>query len=116
VSGLYHSSEGKTGDAVWGTRARWVALAGRIGDVPVVVVILDHPANPGAPSYWHARGYGLFAANPLGQKEFSGGKEQLGLALAAGESTVFRYAVAVLSGAFEPARVAELYRRFAGRP
>lgn len=116
VSGLYHSSEGKTGDAVWGTRARWVALAGRVGDAPFVVAILDHPANPGAPTYWHARGYGLFAANPLGQKEFSGGREQLSFALAAGRAAVFRYAVAVLSGAFSPERVEELYRGFAQTP
>ena len=32
--------------------------------------ILDHPQNPGFPTYWHARGYGLFAANNLGQKVF----------------------------------------------
>lgn len=113
VAGLYRSSEGKSGDAVWGTRGRWVALAGQVeGGQPVVVAILDHPGNPGAPTYWHARGYGLFAANPLGQREFSGGRERLGFALAAGQSAVFRYQVAVLSGAFSAARIEELYRAF----
>ena len=100
VNGVYHSSEGIEGGAVWGTRARWVALAGRVEDEDVVVLILDHPANPGHPTYWHARGYGLFAANPLGQKVFSEGREELGFALAPGESTVFRHRVLLRPGPF----------------
>ena len=62
----YPSSEGKKGDAVWGTRGRWTMLAGTVGGEPVTIAMLDHPKNPGYPTYWHARGYGLFAANPLG--------------------------------------------------
>ena len=71
VTGLYRSSEGKTGDDVWGTRARWMMLTGTVAGEPVTVAILDHPGNPGHPTYWHARGYGLFAANPLGQAGFT---------------------------------------------
>ena len=33
------------------------------GDDPVTLAMLDHPKNVGFPTYWHARGYGLFAAN-----------------------------------------------------
>ncbi len=81
VQGDYLTSEGKKGDAVWGTRAKWCALSSTIGDEPVTVLILDHPSNVGYPTYWHARGYGLFAANPLGQKALSDGKETLNFAL-----------------------------------
>ncbi len=35
--------------------------------------------NPGYPTYWHARGYGLFAANPLGQKIFDPKAAAIGL-------------------------------------
>ena len=49
VSGDYLTSEGKKGDAVWGTRARWCTLSGRVGEEPVTVAILDHPSNPGLP-------------------------------------------------------------------
>jgi hypothetical protein len=63
----------------------------------VTISIFDHPANPGFPTYWHARGYGLFAANPLGQKIFSNGKEELNLTLAPGESVTFRYRVLISS-------------------
>jgi hypothetical protein len=98
VNGVYHSSEGLEGGAVWGTRGRWVALSGRVENEDIVLLILDHPDNPGYPTYWHARGYGLFAANPLGQKVFSEGREELGFALEPGQSTVFRHRLVVLSG------------------
>lgn len=98
VSGKYRSSEGKEGDDVWGTRGEWVNLNGVIDQQPVSLVILDHPQNVGFPTYWHARGYGLFAANPLGQKEFSKGKETLDFKLPAGKSVTFRYKVLIHSG------------------
>ena len=78
-TGSYRSSEGKVGDQAWGTRARWMMLTGQADGSPVTIAILDHPKNPGYPTYWHARGYGLFGANPLGQKIFSEGKETPGL-------------------------------------
>ncbi len=98
VTGQYNSSEGKVGDDVWGTRAKWVNLTGVIDEKPVSLVVLDHPKNVGYPTYWHARGYGLFAANPLGQKEFSKGKETLNFSLPAGKSVTFRYKVLINSG------------------
>jgi hypothetical protein len=98
VTGKYRSSEGIEGDAVWGTRGEWVNLNGVIASKPVSLVILDHPKNVGYPTYWHARGYGLFAANPLGQKEFSKGKDVLDFKLPAGESVTFRYKVLIHSG------------------
>jgi Methane oxygenase PmoA len=110
VTGLYHSSEGKEGDAVWGTRGRWVALSGRLGEEDVTLTILDDPRNPGAPTYWHARGYGLFAANTLGQKVFSNGKEELSFKLAAGASATFHYRVIVSSKSFEAPAAEALYK------
>ncbi|WP_245579271.1 DUF6807 domain-containing protein [Algoriphagus mannitolivorans] len=97
VTGKYRSSEGKEGDAVWGTRGTWVTLNGQIENENITVAILDHQANPGYPTYWHARGYGLFSANPLGQKELSGGKDVLDFKLQPGESVTFRYQVIVQS-------------------
>jgi hypothetical protein len=113
VSGDYLTSEGRRESEVWGTRARWCSLSGRLGGQPVTVTILDHPKNPGFPTYWHARGYGLFAANPLGMKALSGGKEELNLALDPGKSVTFRYRVLVLSEPASPERAEKLYREFA---
>ncbi|MNR51707.1 hypothetical protein D3C85_1714210 [compost metagenome] len=63
------------------------------------MTIIDHPENPGYPTYWHARDYGLFAANPLGQEIFSKGKERLNLKLLPGASVTFKYRVLITSSA-----------------
>ena len=98
VTGQYQNQEGLTGDAVWGKRSQWACLQGKKDGETITVEIIDHPKNVGYPTYWHARGYGLFAANPLGQKVFSEGKEELNLTLKQGEKTTFRYRVIIHSG------------------
>jgi len=110
VTGEYTSSEGKKGDAVWGTRGRWTMLTGTISGEPVTVAMIDHPKNPGFPTYWHARGYGLFAANPLGQKVFSEGRETMNFTIEPRASATFRYRVVVLD---EKASADRLEREFA---
>ncbi|MEJ7912050.1 MAG: DUF6807 family protein, partial [Chitinophagaceae bacterium] len=60
--------------------------------------MIDHPKNTGYPGYWHARGYGLFALNPLGRKVFSNGTDSLNLKLKPNSSVTFRYRVLVTSG------------------
>ena len=97
ATGIYLSSEGLTGHDVWGKRAKWVSLNGNVDGENISIVILDHPQNPGYPAYWHARGYGLFAANPLGQESLSDGKDVLDYQLRAGESVTFRYRVILYS-------------------
>jgi hypothetical protein len=113
VAGQYVSSEGLKGDAVWGTRGRWTLLGGTVDAEPVTLAVLDHPSNPGFPAYWHARGYGLFAANPLGESVFTDGKKALNLTLEPGQSTTFKYRVLILSGAVPPAAVEKAYQEFA---
>lgn len=112
VNGLYRSSEGKTGDGVWGTRARWVMLTGKVENESVTLAILDHPKNVGHPTYWHARGYGLFAANPFGQKDFSGGKEVLNFTLEPQQSVTFRHRILILSGDASPKQMEAEYQNF----
>ncbi|HTF23153.1 MAG TPA: PmoA family protein [Candidatus Limnocylindria bacterium] len=112
VNGTYLTSEGKKGDAAWGTRGRWCNLNGRVGDEPVTITIIDHPANPGFPTYWHARGYGLFAANPLGQKIFSEGKQELNFSLAPNASVTFRYRILISSAIATPDTTEAAYKDF----
>ncbi|HRE51140.1 MAG TPA: PmoA family protein [Flavitalea sp.] len=98
VSGNYRSSEGVQGDAVWSTRAKWMDLYGNIGAENISVVICDHPKNLNYPTFWHARGYGLFSANPFGAKDFTKGKEELNFSLPAGGSLTLRYRIIISSG------------------
>ena len=114
VTGQYRSSEGKTGDAVWGTRARWTMLTGKVGQESIALIMLDHPNNIGFPTYWHARGYGLFAANPLGQEVFSNGKEKLNFTLEPKQSVTFRYRLLIISGPTTSDQVEAHYRKFVG--
>jgi len=97
-NGNYITSEGKQGDAAWSTRGRWCKVYGKMGKDSVSITIIDHPANPNYPTFWHARGYGLFAANPLGEKVFTNGKSAKNLQLKKGESVVFRYRIVIDNG------------------
>jgi len=112
VNGVYLTSEGKKGEAAWGTPGRWCNLSGKVGDEPVTISIFDHPSNPGFPTYWHARGYGLFAANPLGDKIFSNGKEELNLTLVPNQSVTFRYRILISSGIAAPESTETAYKAF----
>ncbi len=113
VGGQYTSSEGLQGDAVWGTRARWMMLTGTVDAEAVTLAILDNPSNPGFPTYWHARGYGLFAANPLGEKVLTDGKKEFNLTLEPGSSTTFHFRVLILDGTAKPADIDKAYQAFA---
>lgn len=98
VNGLYYNSRGDEGGDCWGKRAEWVNLTSSIGEEEISVVMMDHPSNVGYPTYWHARTYGLFAANPLGQKVFSDGAEELNFKLEANESTTWKHRILIVSG------------------
>ena len=99
ATGVYLTSEGKKGDDAWGTRGRWCTLTGEKDGKTVTIAMLDHTGNPGYPTYWHARGYGLFAANPLGRHIFDPKAAPLDFTLEKGQSATFRYRVAFYSHA-----------------
>lgn len=98
ANGNYVSSEGKLGDDVWSTRGTWCKVYGKMGTDSVSVAVIDHPSNPNYPTFWHARGYGLFAANPLGEKVFTNGTSAKNLHLKRGESVSFRYRIVIDNG------------------
>jgi hypothetical protein len=112
VTGKYVSSEGKEGDAVWSTRGKWTMLGGTVDGEPITLAILDNPSNPGYPTHWHARGYGLFAANPLGDKQFNEPKA-FNFTLEPGKSVTFKYRILILGGPSTPDRIEREYKAFA---
>jgi len=99
VTGMYTSSGGLKGDAVWGTRNEWVLLSGIKDNVPITFGIFDNPKNPGYPAYAHARGYGLFSVNNLGQNSYDPKQEKVVWNLKKGESLTLRHRFYVQSGA-----------------
>jgi Methane oxygenase PmoA len=63
---------------------------------------LDESKNPGYPTYWHARGYGLFAANPLGRSIFDPKQPPFNYTIKKGTSVTFRYRVLLFPHAAGP--------------
>tara|TARA_R110002049_G_scaffold308939_1_gene515028 strand:+ start:15935 stop:17029 length:1095 start_codon:yes stop_codon:yes gene_type:complete len=112
MNGNYINAEGIEGTDTWGKRSNWVNLRSTIGDEKISLVILDNKSNIGYPTYWHSRGYGLFAANPLGQSVFSDGKEALNFKLSKGESTTFKYRIIVASALLDKEVLNERFETF----
>ncbi|HLN55906.1 MAG TPA: PmoA family protein [Bacteroidales bacterium] len=98
VTGMYTSSSGLTGEKVWGTREEWVLLSGTKDGVLTTFGIFDHPKNPGYPAYSHARGYGLFSMNNLGQNSYDPKKEKVSYTLEKGQSMTLYHRFFVQSG------------------
>ena len=100
AAGRAVNSEGVTGADVWGKRARWVHYQGPIDGVDAGIAIFDHPANPRHPTWWHARDYGLVAANPFGINDFEKAGAGTGdMTIPAGESVRFHYRFLFHAGA-----------------
>jgi len=98
ANGTYLTSAGKTGNDAWSTRGVWCKVYGKMGADSVSIIIIDHPGNPNYPTFWHARGYGLFAANPLGEKIFTNGKSEKNLSLKKGEEVTLKFRIMISSG------------------
>jgi hypothetical protein len=116
VMGHYLNSDGLEGVEAWGKKARWVCLSSAIGEEEISLSLFDHPGNFGFPSYWHARGYGLFSVNNLGAKAFDETAEPIELKLLPGESIVFRHRLYLTSGFHATAdQLESIYDEFASR-
>lgn len=98
ANGNYINSNGVKGEDVWSKKSTWCMLYGKMNNDSISIVMLDHSKNIGYPTNWHARGYGLFAANPLGDKIFSNGKSERNLQLQPNQSITFRYRIVIASG------------------
>jgi len=106
ATGVYETSEGLKGPAVWSTRGRWCSLTGHDpAGHTVTVGILDEPKNPGYPTYWHARGYGLFAANPLGASVFDTKAPKFSYTIEKGKTATFKYRVVLFDHAADKAEM-----------
>ncbi|MGJ5813172.1 PmoA family protein [Paludibaculum fermentans] len=98
---------------IWGKPARWVDYSAVVEGGQAGVALFDHPSNLRHPTRWHARGYGLNAANPFALKSFTKDPNaDGGYTLPAGQRLVLRYRAVVYEGAPD---IAKLYDEFARR-
>ncbi|MHC4388277.1 MAG: DUF6807 domain-containing protein [Planctomycetota bacterium] len=117
-SGRYLSSNGdETEENVWAKRARWVLLQGEKDKRTIGIAILNHPRSVNYPTYWHARRYGLFSANPLGQGDFETRRrlenpQWLNLTLEPGETVEFAFRMIIYEGIRTKEQIEERFKVF----
>jgi hypothetical protein len=103
-TGKYLSSDGNVGEPnIWGKKADWARLEATKDGKTIGIAIFNHPASACYPTYWHARGYGLFSADPLGQLDFLKGRnienpKPLNFTLQPGQNAIFRFRMIIYEG------------------
>jgi hypothetical protein len=113
---MVNAEGAQTEKNVWGKQSPWVDYFGTLEGKTVGIAIMDHPSNPRHPTYWHARAYGLFAANPFGVRDFTGDKTKDGsMTIEAGKSATFRYRVVIHPGDVQAANIASLYQQYTSK-
>lgn len=111
---MLNSSGARGEPAIWGKTADWVNYSGTVSGKPVGVVVFDSPKSFRHPTTWHARAYGLLAANPFGLREFTKDPNKDGSwTIPEGKSLTFRYRVLIYDGDRSPNQLADLYRQYA---
>lgn len=102
------NSNGETNASAWGKRAAWAAYSGpdELGQ-PIVVAIIDNPGSFRHPTHWHARDYGLLAANPFGIHDFEKKKDKtIGKHVLSKDSFIkFSYTVIIHQGTLKSAKL-----------
>ncbi|CAN5893761.1 hypothetical protein BH11VER1_BH11VER1_01530 [soil metagenome] len=118
AKGQAFNSGATQGKDIWGKKASWVCYYGPDpkGN-PVGVAMFEHPKNFRAPTWWHARDYGLFAANPFGQHDFEAlpkdqEKGKGNFNIAKGESLALRYRFYFAKGQPQPGDLAERFKTY----
>jgi predicted dehydrogenase len=121
-TGQYLSSNGARNEKnIWGRRAKWVRLEGKKDGKTIGIAILNHPDSVNYPTFWHARGYGLFSANPLGQLIFQQGTNKpnpkpLELTLQPGQKAHFKFLMLIYEGPRTKEQLETLFEQFARIP
>jgi hypothetical protein len=128
LGGRIVNSEGQVDDDAWGLPAKWVDYTGPVDNVAGVsdpghketvgIAIFSHPTSFRPNTRWHVRGYGLFAANPFGQRDFPKPElaQQGATTIREGDSLKFRYRVLLHRGKTEEADIPAAFDEFVGAP
>ncbi len=115
LGGKIVNSEGQTDGAAWGKPAKWVDYYGPVEGETLGIAILDHPSNLRHPTTWHVRTYGLFAANPFGLHDFSGGDKNVDgkHTVEKGGTLTLRYRIVLHKGDEKEGEIAAAFEEFA---
>ncbi|HVS54092.1 MAG TPA: PmoA family protein [Opitutaceae bacterium] len=116
-TGQIVTAKGVRDAAAWGTRADWCDYHATHDGKTYGIAIFDHPQNLRHPTWWMARDYGLFGANPFGwhdyEKEFANEPHKGDVTIPAGGSLTLRYRFYFHSGDEVAAKLADRYAEYA---
>jgi hypothetical protein len=110
------TSRGDRDKNAWGKRADWCDYYATRDGKTYGIAIFDHPQNLRHPTWWMAREYGLFGANPFGQHDYENLKDQPHIGdytIPAGGSLTLRYRFFFHDGDEKAARVGVHYAEYA---
>lgn len=118
LGGRIVNSEGQENEATWGMPAKWVDYTGPVDSETLGIAIFSHPKSFRPNTRWHVRTYGLFAANPFGQRDFPEPEvaEQGAVTINKSDELTLRYRVLFHRGTTDEAGVAQAYEKFAALP
>jgi hypothetical protein len=111
-------AKGFRDDAVWGKRSEWCTYFSEKNGKTYGISIFEHPSNLRFPSWWMARGYGLFGKNPFGQRDYETTKENpikdpIGnYTIPAGGSLTLKYRLYFHLGDEKSGKIAERYKDY----
>lgn len=117
-TGEYLNAEGdKMEKGIWGKQSSWVRLEGEKDGKTIGIAIYHHPGSVNYPTYWHARGYGCFAANPIGQFDFQKGRgeenpQKRSLTIEPGKTKLFKYRMTIYEGESTKEKFDEEFKSF----
>jgi hypothetical protein len=113
-SRLVNSVGGIGESEVWGRLADWCDYSGEVDGHHVGIALFDAPTNPHRAA-WHARAYGLMAANPFGRQAsgFPSRKGQSELVeIPRGSSLRLFYGIYLHTGDEKSGQVAQAFEKF----
>ena len=111
------TAKGERDAKAWGTRADWCDYHAEKNGKTYGIAIFDHPQNLRHPTWWMARDYGLFGANPFGwhdyEKEFANQPHKGDYTIPAGGSLTLRYRLYFHLGDEVTAKLTDRYAEYA---
>lgn len=110
------NSEGQKDGEIWGKHARWVDYSGPVDGNVTGIACFDHASNLRHPTTWHARDYGLIAANPFGLHDFEKKPKGTGdHVIRKGESLTLKYRWLFHAGDAAAAKIEDRWKQWTGK-
>ena len=111
--GVVINSDGEGIEKAWGQPAKWCDYHGPVVGEHLGIAFLSHPSSYRFPTRWHVREYGLFSANPFGQKSFNSKMPSANTVLRSGDHLFLKHRLIFHRGDPESANIEAAWQAYA---